>query len=263
MELNGARVVITGASRGIGAACARELSSRGADVALVSRDRSALQSVADELTGQKQVLAGDLLDDSFREELVATILEIGPIDVLVNNAGIEISGSLVDQSASEISAVLRLNLEVPALLCRAVLPHMIGRGSGHIVNVSSLAMAVNAPGFATYGASKAGLSSFTESLRLELPGTGVHLTSVEIGETDTDMLHTMREVDHLDAMYRRYERLRLQRLLGAEEVAIGIRRAIESGRPHVRLPRRAMAIPMIVNGPRRLSNLIQRGIPNR
>jgi short-subunit dehydrogenase len=244
MNLQGKRVLLTGASRGLGEGIAAALDHAGATVIGVARSER-----ADGITG-------DLLDEGFVTALVPRVLEDGPIDVLVNNAGVAPSGNVAEQSPEELRAVFRLNLEVPAILCQAVLPSMLARGSGHIVNVSSLAMAVDTPGFAGYGSSKAGISSFTESLRVELDDSDIGITLVEIGEADTEMVHGLRSNDRIDAIFSRAERLHLQRMLTVDEVSAAVRDAIEANRTHVRLPHRTAAIPMIVNIPRRLSRIL-------
>jgi len=244
MELTGKRVLLTGASRGLGAGLAAAFVEAGAQVVGVAR------------VAPPGGIAGDLTDEEFVSSLVPSVLGDGPIDVLVNNAGVAPVAALSEQSEEQIRSVFRVNLEVPALLCRAVLPSMLQRRSGHIVNISSLAMAVDTPGWSGYGASKAGLSSLSESLRLELNGTGVGLTLVEIGEVDTDMLHEIRRTEHVDEVFTRSEKLRLQRLLSVSEVAAAVRRGVESDAAHVRLPRRAAAFPMIVNIPRRISRIL-------
>ena len=261
MELNDAHIAITGGSRGIGEATARALAAAGARVHLVARDADALTRLGNELGCAWT--AGDLLDDDFRSTLVDAIEADGPIDVLVNNAGLERTGHVSDQTPEELRDVLRLNLEVPVLLCHDALQCMLGRRRGHIVNVSSLAMAVHSPGFATYGASKTGLSSFTGSLRQELRDSGVRLTIVEIGPVDTDMLADIRSDSAADQLFARYEKLRLNRTMSAAEVADGIRDAITSDAAAVRLPRRAGAFPAIANLTRRVGDLVQTGVPTR
>ena len=258
MDLQNARVVITGASRGIGAAIADELASAGAQLTLLARGADRLAEVADR-TGATYV-ALDITDGAARAAALDQIEASGPIDVWINNAGVSTHGPFVEHDPADITRLFAANLEAPVQFCRSVLPAMIARGSGHIVNVSSMAMAVNTPLFATYGASKAGLSSFAESLRLELRGTGVGLTTVEIGETDTDMLNDLRTNSEVDDMYRFYEKLKLQRLVDPAEVAAGVRTAITDGKPFVRLPKRAAGFPAIVNLPRTISNVLQRGI---
>jgi len=259
MELKDAHIAITGGSRGIGEAAARALVAAGARVHLVARDADALRRLGGKLGCAWT--AGDLLNEDFRSTLIETIEADGPLDVLVNNAGLERTGHVSEQTPDELRDVLRLNLEVPVLLCRDALRSMLPRRRGHIVNVSSMAMAVHNPGFATYGASKTGLSAFTGSLRQELRGSGVGLTIVEIGPVDTDMLADIRSNSAADQLFARYDKLRLNRTMPAAEVGDGIRNAIASDTWALRLPRRAGAFPAIANLTRRLGDLVQTGVP--
>jgi len=234
---------------------ADEFSSVGAQLTLIARTESALAEVA-QRTGASFIVA-DITGESARADALHEITAAGPIDVWINNAGMGTHGRFV-HDPTDISKLFALNLEAPVQFCRAVLPAMIDRGSGHIVNVSSMAMAVTTPLFATYGASKAGLSSFAESLRVELGGSGVGLTTVEIGFTDTDMLDDLRTNDGFDEMYRLYDKVKLQRLVQPAEVAKAVLVAVEDGRKFVRLPKRAAAMPSIVNLPRNVGNLVLR-----
>ncbi len=257
MSLDGSRIIVTGASRGIGAALARRLAEERADLVLVARNGQHLEALADEVGGA-EVFTGDLTDPAFRVELVEGVLSNGEVDVWINNAGLAVYGPFAEQDPGDIAAVLRLNLEAPVDLCRRILPTMLERGSGHIVNVSSVAMAVTTPGFATYGSSKSGLSAFDASLSLELEGTGVGLTTVEIGEVDTAMLRYLRSDPDIDAIFARSEKLGAQRLLQPDEVADAIVAGVVDNKRYVRLPRRAGAFPAWVNGPRALSNVVNR-----
>ncbi len=257
MKLAGRRVVVTGASRGIGASIADVFAAAGAELTLLARSEGPLAEVAERTNAQH--IAIDITDAAARADAVAQIEAGGPIDVWINNAGLSTHGPFIEHDPVDITKVFAVNLEAPVQFCRSVLPAMIARGSGHIVNVSSMAMAVNTPLFATYGASKAGLSSFAESLRLELADTGVGLTTVEIGETNTDMLDDLRSNPEVDEMYRFYEKLKLQRLVEPIEVAEALRDAVEGDKKFVRLPKRAAGFPAVVNLPRTISNVLQRG----
>src|ERR1700688_999727 len=137
MELNGTRVVVTGASRGIGAMLATKLARKGARVALVARSRDAIAELATQLGGD--AYPADLADVSTVEPLVRAIETDGPINVLVNNAGVDLAGSFVELEPDRIRELIAVNLVAPMLLCRAVIPTMCLRGAGHIMNVSSLA----------------------------------------------------------------------------------------------------------------------------
>lgn len=257
MELHNAHVLITGASRGIGEAIARHFAEAGATITLVARNREALDGLATQLSCE--AIAGDLLDPSFVDSLIARATNTGPVDVLINNAGMEQVGHVDMQSPAQIRSVFRLNLEVPAVLSHHALGSMLQRRRGHIVNISSMAMAVNTPGFATYGASKSGLSAFSASLSEELAGTGVDVTTVEIGTADTDMLTSLRS-SPVHGVFDRYEKLGMSPLISVDDVAAAVRTAVETGKPRVRLPKRQAALPMIVNVPRAIGKAITRGI---
>src|SRR5262245_6300245 len=136
MNLAGTRVVVTGASRGIGADVASALAARGARVVLVARSRDAIEARAGELGGE--AFPADLTAGSAIEPLVRKIEAAGPVDVLVNNAGVDLTGSLVELGPDRIVELLAVNLVAPILLSRAVIPAMRERRRGHIMNVSSL-----------------------------------------------------------------------------------------------------------------------------
>src|SRR3954462_12191713 len=137
MDLEGKGVVITGATRGIGRALAAGMAAAGADVRLVARSAEALDDLAEQVGGTAHPC--DLTDPRAVAGLINRIeAEGGPIDVLVNNAGIDATGWLFDQAADELESLYRLNLITPTELCRQVVPGMLARGRGHIVNVSSL-----------------------------------------------------------------------------------------------------------------------------
>ncbi|MSZ55043.1 MAG: SDR family NAD(P)-dependent oxidoreductase, partial [Actinobacteria bacterium] len=156
MELQGRHVVVTGGSRGIGEQLARHFAERGARVTVVARSVDALHKVAADIGGNAVV--ADLTDDLAVDGLIEHIeMKFGAIDVLVNNAGLETSTAFAVEDEREIRAVSRVNLEVPLMLTRHVLPGMLQRNSGHIVFVSSLAGTAGFPGMSVYGATKAGI----------------------------------------------------------------------------------------------------------
>jgi short-subunit dehydrogenase len=136
MQLSGARVVVTGASRGLGAALARRAARRGARLALVARSAPEIEALADELGGD--AYPADLAVTAGLGDLVERIAADGPIDVFVNNAGVDLTGALVDLPPEKIEALILVNLVAPMLLCRAVIPGMLERGRGQLVNISSL-----------------------------------------------------------------------------------------------------------------------------
>jgi short-subunit dehydrogenase len=181
-------VAITGASSGIGAALARELGRAGHRLTLVARRRDLLDALAIEVGGGALVVAHDLADASRATAWVAAAEAVhGPIDVLVNNAGMENTGPSHDADPDGCRRLIELNLTTPMLLTRHLLPAMRARRRGHFVNVASVAALVPLPRQTYYGGSKAGLAAFCESLRGELLGTGVDVLTVYPGPVATAM----------------------------------------------------------------------------
>jgi short-subunit dehydrogenase len=177
--------LITGATSGIGLAFARTLARRGHDIVLVARDRERLDLVAAELRGyrvQVDVVVADLADRS-QLAVVEERLRTQPVEILVNNAGF---GVLQGFSTGDLEAEQQmLDVLVTAVmrLTHAALPGMVARGSGAVLNVSSVAGWITG---GTYSAAKAWVTVFSESLAVELAGTGVHVTAVCPGYTHTE-----------------------------------------------------------------------------
>ena len=180
--LSGAVVLLTGGSRGIGPFIAQALADRGATLALAARSARTLEAVARTLVeggARVEAVPVDLREQSERERLVAAVRErLGRIDVLVNNAGLETEGAFTELEWPAVRETVELNLLAPMALTRLVLPEMIGRGSGHVVNVASLAGKTCVPYEAVYSGTKAGLAGWTRALRLELAGTGVRFATI-------------------------------------------------------------------------------------
>lgn len=185
---SGQHVAITGASSGLGAALAREFSRAGAKVTLVARRRNELERLARELPGESFVAAHDLADPSRAAGWIADAeTALGPIDILISNAGFLTLGPVASFDPEEGERMINVNMLTPARLMRAVLPAMIARGRGTIVNVTSVAAFVTIPGWAYQAASKAGSATFSEALSTEVAGTGVHVMTAYPGMTDTPM----------------------------------------------------------------------------
>ena len=180
MELDGARVLLTGGSRGIGPFIARALLASGARVTLAARSADGLEAVRHSLGSDRvATVAGDVTSEEDRETMVADAeAAFGPTDVLVNNAGIEAILPFPEYTEDDIHAMVSTNLDAPIQLCRLVVPGMLARGRGHIVNVASLAGKAPTPYNTVYAATKHGLIGFTYSLRAELHGTGVSASAV-------------------------------------------------------------------------------------
>jgi uncharacterized protein len=261
MDLNGARIVITGGSRGIGEAIAHELAKRGAHLALVARNAELLETVAASLP-KAVAVAADLSDQVAVTGLIARCEAAlgGPIDVLINNAGVDEVGYFADTTAEDIVRIHQINLLTPIELCRQALVGMRARGKGHVVNVSSMAGSVGFTGMSLYCSTKAGLSNFTGILRRELQNTGVGLTIVELGPIPTDMLTHVNSCPPVERSFTRFRRLQLLPNVPRERVAKEVVAAIESGRQCIRLPKRAALFPIARAFPQRFVNLMVRGI---
>ncbi|NUS13155.1 MAG: SDR family oxidoreductase [Streptomyces sp.] len=180
--------MVTGASGGIGEALARQLAARGVDVVLVARRADLLKQLADELREQHgvhvDVLALDLTDDEQCAEAERRLADPHrPVELLVNNAGSSGSGLFAELPLRREMQTAVLNAVVPLRLTHAVLPPMIERGSGGVLNISSMSALLPRPRSATYGASKAFLSSLGETLAMEAGPYGVQVTTVHTGLT--------------------------------------------------------------------------------
>lgn len=226
-------VAITGASSGIGAALVREYARSGAQVTMVARRRPEMTALAAELGPRAavQLFAADLADVDTADAWIAPAeAAFGPIDVLVNNAGQQIVGPSEEQHFRDLETMIALNLRTPLKLTRALLPAMIARGGGTIVDVASVAGFAPTPGMWGYNATKAGLGAASESLRGELRGTGVHVVTVYPGPVDTPMAR---------AGYAAYPPNPSVRLLpegDADELARRVRAAVELRRARVVYP---------------------------
>lgn len=173
MKLPGARVLLTGATGGIGQAVAEALHARGAQLVLTGRRVERLESLAAR-TGAR-VVAADLADPAGVERLVEAA---GPVDVLVANAAVPAGGAIAQHSVSDIDAALTVNLRAPMVLARILSASMVANGGGHIVFMSSLAGKAASPGGAVYSATKFGLRGFALALREDLAPHGVGVSVV-------------------------------------------------------------------------------------
>ena len=184
--------MVTGASRGIGAAIARALAGIGLDLVLTSTRAGGTRTVA---TGCRQLgvevleLAHDAASRADADRVAkAALKKFGRVDILVNNAGIVVRKPVVKMSDDDFDRVLAVNLSGPFYLTRRLLPGMLKRGLGRIINISSISATLGSAGSSGYCASKWGLDGFTKSLAEETRGTGVLVASVLPGSVDTDML---------------------------------------------------------------------------
>ncbi|HYT09145.1 MAG TPA: SDR family NAD(P)-dependent oxidoreductase [Mycobacteriales bacterium] len=225
MELRDAVVLVTGASSGIGREVSLALAGAGARLLLAGRDGAALEAVARRTGGT--ALVADLATVDGARRLAAVALATGPVDAVVLNAGAGWRGPLAAMTLEQVDRLLRLNLQAPIELTRALLPGMLRRGRGHVLAVASIAGVLGVGQESVYAAGKAGLVGFADSLRYELAGTGVDVTVVIPGVVRTAFF---------DRRGQPYHRAR-PRPVRPERVARAIRRALSSGAAEVIVPR--------------------------
>ncbi|GMU58315.1 MAG: short-chain type dehydrogenase/reductase [Myxococcaceae bacterium] len=195
--------VITGASSGIGEALVQELRRRGHRLTLVARRRALLEQLARGHEQDTHVVEADLSDVARATDwLGGAEAALGPVDVLINNAGVQIVGSTPTTRWEDGERLLRVDLHAPLKLTLTVLPGMLARRSGTIVDIASMAGLAPTPFMYFYNAAKAGLGAASESLRGELKGTGVHVLTVYPGPVRTAMESAARDALELTAAAR-------------------------------------------------------------
>jgi short-subunit dehydrogenase len=181
-DLRGRTAIVTGASRGIGVFIAKALAEEGVNLSLTARSADELDKVRIDIESMGVMAiatVGDISIAADRARLIErTETELGPVDILVNNAGIDIVRHFHEAPDSDFIDTLRINLEAPMLLTRAIVPGMLERDQGHVVNISSGAGKVGVPGETAYCASKHGLVGFTNALRAEYERTNVNFSVV-------------------------------------------------------------------------------------
>jgi short-subunit dehydrogenase len=186
MDLRGKTVVVTGASSGIGRATALELARRGARPVLAARRREQLEKVAAECAAAGAAAQIVPMDVTRRDDCIRLIQSAGHVDVLVNNAGFAIFDSIAEAKAAELEAMMQTNYFGAVYCTQAVLPQMLERGSGTIVNVASIAGLMGYARMGGYCATKFALIGFSEALRDEVIGRGVRVAVVCPATTNTE-----------------------------------------------------------------------------
>jgi 3-oxoacyl-[acyl-carrier protein] reductase len=189
MELKGKNALVTGASRGIGRAISKALATEDINLFLTARDDTLLDELKNELSAFNTKVAYKTADLTLEEEIIemfeAALKALGRIDILINNAGIGISGNVVDMDLSDWEKVYRVNLKAPFMLARLAARDMIKRESGYIINIGSGASKTPIARYASYCATKHGLLGFSESLALELREYNIKVSIILPGSTAT------------------------------------------------------------------------------
>ncbi len=197
--LAGKIAIVTGAGRGIGRAIALLLSQSGARVVLASRTESELRGVSDEIRneeGEALVVPTDLTRDEEIERLVNKTLERwGSVDYLINNAGWGRTSPVIKAKVEDWDRTLQVNLRAPMILSQLVLPTLIQKGEGAIVNIASISGRAGQANTAAYSASKSGLITFTESLYEEVREYGIKVAAILPGFVDTPLIPPTRRLD--------------------------------------------------------------------
>jgi len=196
-RLDGRVVIVTGASRGIGAGTARAISESGGSVVLVARSGDDLATVAASLPGPSRVVVGAVEDPALPMQAVAAAAEMGDLWGLVNNAGISPAyAPTAETSDDEWEQILAVNLRAAAACARAALPAMVAGGAGgRIVNLSSIAAFAGLPNLVAYNATKAALDAMTRTMAVEYGPAGITVNSLAPGTITTEMVRQMMDAN--------------------------------------------------------------------
>lgn len=197
--------LVTGASKGLGKAVALALAEAGAQLALASRDENLLARTAEEIRfngGAAKVFPTDVTDESQVQALEKAVIESGGrLQILVNNAGINIRKPLTCLTLDEWNRTLQTNLTSAFLMCRSFVPHMKGQGYGRIINMTSMMSHIALPDRTAYAASKAGLLGFTRALALELAPEGITVNGISPGPCATEINKPLLENPELTRFF--------------------------------------------------------------
>lgn len=186
-DLSGRRALITGSSQGIGLALAHALAAAGADVVLNGRDATKLDAVVTAAAARGIALRPFAFDVTDEAAVQAAAAAVGPLDILINNAGIHRRGPLVDMALADWQAVLNTNLTAAFLVARAFVPTMIARGSGKIINICSIMSHLARPTTGNYAAAKGGLAMLTRAMTAEWAPHNIQINGIASGYIDTPL----------------------------------------------------------------------------
>ncbi|HEX8744083.1 MAG TPA: SDR family oxidoreductase [Thermoleophilaceae bacterium] len=224
-DLNGRVVAITGGARGIGRSIAAELARAGARVGIGDVDLGAAEEAAGSIGGEVEAFEVDVTDRESMDRFVDGVEErFGPLDVMVNNAGILLVGPFLEEDDTATARQFAVNVMGVVHGMRAALPRMRERGRGHLVNIASSASWVAPPGEVSYSATKHAVLALTDGVREELQGCGVELTGVFPGLVDTELARGTKPP-------------RGSKWISPDDVAQAVVRAIREPRPDVFVPR--------------------------
>jgi NAD(P)-dependent dehydrogenase (short-subunit alcohol dehydrogenase family) len=239
LTLAGKRIAVTGAGRGIGLATAKELARRGASVVIGDLDLATATAAASAVGDDAQGFALDVSDPVSFAAFVADATKDGPLDALINNAGIMPIGPFLEQSVEVYRRAVEVNVLGNIHGMHVALPAMLERGTGHIINVASTAGKAPVPGGTTYCGTKAAVVALTETARVEYAGTGVSFTCVMPHFTNTELIAGTHGT-------------KLIPIAEPEDVARAIADAVEKPRPDVYVPKVLGAIlstqPLLTRG---------------
>jgi NAD(P)-dependent dehydrogenase (short-subunit alcohol dehydrogenase family) len=223
-RLEGKTAIVTGASMGIGQAIARRLHSEGAELVLVSRGREAGEKFAGELGERAHFLAGSVTDPEVADRAVAAAAELGGVDVLVNNAGLDLAQGFLDTDEDDARRIFETNVFGTLWMLRRVARELSERGrGGSIVNISSRLASIGVPTMVVYGATKGAVLALTRGAAVELAPMGIRVNAVAPGMAATPMFKTyLAETDGEDTRRRVLAAIPQGRLAEPEDVAAAV-----------------------------------------
>lgn len=245
-QIEGTSVIVTGGARGIGRATVERLARAGASVAVGDLDPDLLADLVDSFGSRVVAAHLDVTDPGSWRAFLDTVADLGPWDVLVNNAGIMPLGSVLKEDDALTRAIFEVNVHGPINGIKAVAPAMVDRGQGHIVNVASAVGRVPVPDAATYSASKFAVVGFSEALRMELAPSGVDVSLILPAVVQTELSDGVPPAKGMKPVT-------------AEDVAEAIESVIREPRPEVWVPGWAQSLTKITQAmPRRFQDFVDR-----